>query len=358
MPAQHLGPHRALDGGLDAFDELVAGVDVHAGVAISGGLRARPSCAPGGAAPGAARGCGILHARRRRRTSANACQDRTNADCRTRRRRRPPVAARRCLLLAAATARRCRGGRARSTRWSVPLHGTTRGGPQRRASARRCASWSCAPRDGGMRPTNARSIAARGRRPGSLRPAVLDDARPDAQGRASTARRSTAACRRPACRCGRPSGHDTVVLLRADRGRRPRAVLASERSCRSAARSSSAALARGVPLAWPQPRLDRAGGHARRSAWSARRARALGRQAVLLGGSARAGSVDWTFGARRRPCARVAGRRPTARTSRRTRSPRATRRRHPRPRRPSTCESVASRTLQAYAGLIAVTWSP
>ena len=32
--AEHLGPQRALDGGLDAFDQLVAGFDIDAGIFV------------------------------------------------------------------------------------------------------------------------------------------------------------------------------------------------------------------------------------------------------------------------------------------------------------------------------------
>ena len=36
--AEHLGPHRALDGGLDAFDQFVAGFDIDAGIFVGNRL--------------------------------------------------------------------------------------------------------------------------------------------------------------------------------------------------------------------------------------------------------------------------------------------------------------------------------
>ena len=72
--AEHLAAHRALHGGLDALDELVARVDVDAGVAIGGAVWSSAigdfSPARAVAPRGLARGCGILHVRRQRRTSS------------------------------------------------------------------------------------------------------------------------------------------------------------------------------------------------------------------------------------------------------------------------------------------------
>ena len=71
--AEHLGAHRALHGRLDALDELVARVDVDAGIAIGGGSWSDMRSLPWAGCPGpGGRGCGILHGLRRRRTPSRS----------------------------------------------------------------------------------------------------------------------------------------------------------------------------------------------------------------------------------------------------------------------------------------------